>query len=119
MKKILCFLGFHNWEKLESESYNAHTTIIKCDRCKSEIIFKVTDAGAQEVMGKISWIKPRTRKQIYALQKYFKSVLKKYKVLEQAGLPKRDKNGFSYSLGNRKQRRATAKSYNRYKRSVK
>lgn len=92
---------------------------MRCPRCKTEIIFEYTDAGAQRVSGKVPWIKPRTRKQISSLQKYFYRILKKYKVLDAAGLPKRDKNGFSYSLGNRKQRRATARAYNRYKRSVK
>ena len=53
------------------------------------------------------------------MRKYFYRVLKKFKALEKAGLPKRDKNGFSYSLGNRKQRRATARNYNRFKRGVK
>lgn len=117
--KCFCFFGFHAWKKIESESYGNHTTILRCPRCKSEISFEYSDAGAQRVSGKISWIKPRTRKQVVALQKYFNKILKKYKVLDAAGLPKRDKNGFSYSLGNRKQRRATARGYNRYKRSKK
>lgn len=119
MKKLLCYLGFHQWEKLESESYNVRTTFLRCPRCKSEIVFSASDAGAQEVRGKISWIKPRTAKQYAAVQKYFKRILSKYKILQDAGLPRRDKNGFSYSLGNRKQRRARAQAYNRYVRSVK
>lgn len=117
--KILCFLGFHRWKKIESESYGTHTVILRCERCKSEIRFEYTDAGAQHISGQISWIKPRTSKQKAAVRKYFKTILKKHKILEMAGLPKRDKNGFSYSLGNRKQRRATARNYNRYKRSIK
>lgn len=117
--KILCFLGFHRWKKIESESYGTHSVIMRCERCKSEIVFEYTDAGAQHISGKISWIKPRTQKQVVAVRKYFKAILKKHKILDMAGLPKRDKNGFSYSLGNRKQRRATARSYNRYKRSIK
>ncbi|MCQ2608568.1 MAG: hypothetical protein MJ197_07780 [Bacteroidales bacterium] len=117
--KILCFLGFHRWKKIESESYGTHAVIMRCPRCQSEICFEYTDAGAQTISGKISWIKPRTAKQFSALRKYFKSILKKHKVFDKAGLPKRDKNGFSYSLGNRKQRRLTARNYNRYKRSIK
>lgn len=117
--KLSCFFGFHAWEKLESESYGTHTTILRCPRCKSEIRFEYTDAGAQHISGKISWITPRTHKQVIALRKYFNKILNKYKVLDAAGLPKRDKNGFSYSLGNRKQRRAIARGYNRYKRSRK
>lgn len=117
--KFLCFLGFHKWHKYESSSYGNHMTLLCCPRCKSEIKFIYTDAGAQHISGKISWIKPRTHKQVVALRKYFKRILTKHKILDAAGLPKRDKNGFSYSLGNRKQRRAMAKGYNRYKRSVK
>lgn len=119
MRKILCVLGFHAWEKLESESYSTRTTILRCPRCGAEIRFECTYAGAQRVSGRIPWKRIRTHKQAAAMRKYFYRVLKKFKALEKAGLPKRDKNGFSYSLGNRKQRRATARNYNRFKKGVK
>lgn len=117
--KFFCFFGFHTWKKIVSESYGTHKVVLRCPRCKSEIRFEYTDVGAQHISGNISWIKPRTHKQVIALRKYFKRILKKYKILDAAGLPKRDKNGFSYSLGNRKQRRATAQAYNRDKKRIK
>lgn len=117
--RVSCFFGFHKWERIESESYGNHTIILKCPKCGSRVQFDYTDAGAQFVSGEVTWIKPKTPKQKAALRKYFKRILKRYKILDVAGLPKRDKNGFSYSLGNRKQRRATARGYNRFKKGLK